>query len=226
MQALTLERLIEDCREELDDAVEPYLWSDKLLTRYLNEAVAEAAIRTRCIVETGQPLISQIEVKAGQASYTLHPSVVVVRQALLASEPREPLVRTESQALDGHRCDWRTETGTPRYFLRDQMSRLVRLVPAPIKDDTLVLTLWRTPADVEEMEDPLDEPAIDSNYHGHLIRWACFRALNKRDVEQQSTNDADRNLAMFEQFYGARPTMRQLQALQIDPVTGNAAVWF
>lgn len=71
MEARTLSQLIEECREELDDDVAPYLWSDAVLTRHLNEAVEEACIRARLLVESGRPEICHINLEPGRADYTL-----------------------------------------------------------------------------------------------------------------------------------------------------------
>lgn len=221
-----LGQLREDCREELDDEVAPYLFTDAYLNKRLNEAVEEAAIRARLLVESNRADICHIELEAGRAQYTLHESIMVIRRAVLASDRSEPLCRTTTAALDGHRCKWRDETGTPEYLVRDQQARTFYVSPIPTKADTLQLTVWRTPTDDELMEADDDEPCIDQSYHDKLMHWACFRALSKRDVEQNSTKDADRHLAMFEAAFGARPSATQLQSLAIDPVTGTAAVWF
>lgn len=221
-----LGQLIEDCREELDDEVAPYLWDDTYLTKRLNEAVEEAAVRARLLVESSRADICQVALVAGQAQYTLHPSVVVIRRAVLASDRSDPLCRTTTAALDGHRCRWRAEAGTPEFLVRDQQSRTFFVSPVPTQDDVLHLTVWRRPTDDELMEDSSDEPCIDEAHHDKLMHWACFRALSKRDSEQNSSKDAERHQFEFETAFGPRPTAAQLQVLATDPVTGTRAVWF
>ena len=224
-----LAQLIVDCREELDDEIAPHLWSDEYLTKRLNDAVQEAALRARLLVESDRNDICRIAVTAGRAEYTLHPSVVVVRRASLASDRSNPLIRTTTAALDGwDRCSntWRTDTGTPEYIVRDAQSRKITLVPIPTEDTFLHLTVWRNPAEDEVMEDDTDEPAIDAMYHDKLFHWAVFRALTRRDTEQNSTKDADRHLTEFETVFGPRPTAAQLQVLSTDPVTSTAPHYF
>ncbi|MGH8025997.1 MAG: DUF6682 family protein [Pseudoxanthomonas sp.] len=221
-----LGQLIEDCREELEDEVAPYLWTDEYLTKRLNEAVEEAAIRARLLVESDREDICQITLVPDQAQYTLHESVLVIRRAVLASDRSEPICRTTTAALDGHRCRWREETGTPEFLVRDQQARTITIAPIPTAADVLHLTVWRLPTDDELMEDDGDEPCIEQTYHDKLMHWACFRALSRRDMEQQSTKDADRHLSIFEAVFGERPTAAHLQSLAIDPVTGTAPVWF
>lgn len=221
-----LGQILEDAREELDDEVAPYLWSDPVLTKRANEAVYEAALRTRCMVETERDDICQIQLVAGQASYDLHPSIVVIRRAVLASDRSEPLCRTTTAALDGHCSSWATETGKPEFLVRDGQSRRLTVSPIPTEDEILYLTVWRTPTDDELMEDESDTPAIDPLFHDNLWHWVVFRALTRRDTEQANTKDADRHLAEFETAYGPRPTAAQLQALAIDPITGTEPMFF
>lgn len=226
MEPRTLSQLIEECREELDDGVAPYLWSDDALTRHLNEAVEEACVRARLLVESSRPDICQIALEPGLAEYPLHPTIYVIRRAVLAGQPADPLLRTTSAVLDGMRCHWRTEQGLPEYLVRDRQARQITVSPVPAEAGVLQLTVWRMPDASEALEDGDDEPIIDAIHHRKLVHWACWRALNKRDSEQRSTSDADRHLTLFESYFGDRPTARALQQLATDPSTGSQAVWF
>lgn len=226
MEPQSLRQLLDDCREELDDTVAPHLWGDELLIRYLNEAVEEACIRARLLVESRRTNICSVALKAGQADYTLHPSIYVIRRAVLEDRQGEPLLRTTSAVLDGCREQWRTEQGRPRYLVRDRQAREISLSPVPAEDGALLLTVWRMPEAGEVMEDDGDEPVIDAIHHRKLVHWACHRAFNKRDVERYSSQDADRQVGMFIDYFGDRPTARALQQLAIDPVSGTPPVWF
>jgi hypothetical protein len=226
VEALTLERLLADTREELDDEVAPYLYGDDKLIKYLNEAVHEAALRTRCLVESERDDMCVITLQPGIATYELHPSVVVIRRAYLDSAPDRHLTRTTSAHLQRHHCEWRTERGEPRFLVRDRQARKITLSPIPEVAGTLRLELWRVPTEEEVMESGDDEPAGGPIYQHELFRWACFRAFNKKDSEQNDTTLADRNLALFEAAFGHRPSATDLQNLQIDQLTGTAPAWF
>ncbi len=226
MEARTLRQLIDDCREELDDDVEPYLWPDELLTKHLNEAVEEACIRARLLVESSRADICRVPLVPGKAEYALHPSIVVIRRAVLADGHGEPLKRTTSTALDGVCRSWRTEAGPPEYLVRDQQARTIALSPIPDAATDLLLTVWRVPAADELMEQDDDEPVIDAMHHRKLLHWACARAYMKKDVERSSPEDAALQMAVFEDYFGQRPTARALQQLSIDPATGTQPNWF
>ncbi len=226
MEARTLRQLIEDCREDLDDAVKPYLWSDELLTKHLNEAVEEACLRARLLVESSRADICRVVLEPGRAEYPLHPSVIVIRRAVLAGGERNPLRRTTSSALDGVCRNWRSESGAPEYVVRDGQSRAITLAPAPSDVGELFLTVWRGPAADEMLELDDDEPVIDIIHHRKLIHWACGRAFLKKDVERYSPQEAALQMQVFEDYFGARPTARSLQQLAIDAVTGTQPDWF
>ncbi len=227
MEARTLRQLIEDCREDLDDEVGPFLWSDELLTKHLNEAVEEACIRARLLVESSRADICRIALQPGRAEYPLHPSIIVIRRAVLVADGQaRPLARTTSAALDGHCRDWRVEQGRPEYLVRDRQTRSIALSPIPSEPSELLLTVWRTPAADEVMEGDDDEPVIDSIHHRKLIHWACARAFMKKDVERSSPQEAAMQMGVFEEYFGPRPTARALQELSIDPVTGTQPNWF
>ncbi|MDN5539966.1 MAG: hypothetical protein L0H08_23745, partial [Comamonas sp.] len=72
---MNLEDLIASFREDSSDEVEPYLWGDDTVTRWLNEAQDEAAVRGRLLLDDSTPAVTTIAVSAGQASYQLHAKV-------------------------------------------------------------------------------------------------------------------------------------------------------
>jgi hypothetical protein len=72
---MNLEDLIASFREDSTDKLEPYLWEDETVTRWLNEAQDEAAVRGRLLLDDSTPAVTTIAVSAGQASYQLHAKV-------------------------------------------------------------------------------------------------------------------------------------------------------
>ncbi len=226
MEARTLRQLIDDCREELDDAAAPYLYQDEVLIRHLNEAVEEACVRARLLLESNRPDICRIQLKPGRADYPLHPAIYVIRRATLADGGREPLCRTTSVALDGVCRDWRGESGTPQFLLRDRQARQISVAPIPEAEQELTLTVWRLPSADEALETDDDEPVIDPIHHRKLIHWCCWRAFAKKDSEKDDMSRASLHLQIFEDYFGERPTARALQQLSIDPVTGTSPHWF
>lgn len=228
MEARTLAQLEADVREELDDALAPFLWSSDRIRQLLNEAVAEANLRARLITDSATPTVCRIELVPGQSEYDLDRSIIVIRRAVLASQPQCALTRTKSYVLDRCSPGWRTHKGRPEYLVRDQRNLLI-LSPAPTIADQLQLTVWRNPLESEQMEGDADDPSdagIEAIWHSKLVHWACFRALSKTDAEAETPSGARMHYEMFEAAFGPRPTASQLEQLSIDPVTGTEAVWF
>jgi hypothetical protein len=226
MEPRTLLQLEGDCREELDDQSTPPLWSQERLFQLLNEAVAEANLRARLIVDKRSGL-TRIQLEPGVSEYRLHPSIIVIRRASLASQPSDRLIRTNSNALDAACARWREATGRPEYVLRETRNLLL-VSPTPTAADTLQLEVWRNPTESEllEGEDDPTMAGVEAVWHSKLVHWACFRALSKRDVEAQSNADAERHYNLFEAAFGPRPTAAQLERLALDAVTGTTPHFF
>lgn len=223
----TLQQLLRDLRDDLDDDVAPYHYSDKKLTRWLNQAVEEAAVRGRMLLESNRADICKIALQAGTADYALHPCAWIIRRAVLDGDLSDPLYRTTTHDMDrrGGRS-WRTQTGTPQCLIRDQQAGRILLFPIPDRDSILHLTVIRTPDESEQLEQLDDEPVIDPIHHRGLINWALWRAYSVKDSEQLDPSAAQANLALFEQAFGRRPSADQIRHLAIDAGPGVVEHWF
>lgn len=226
---MDLPRLLELSRVELDDIIEPYFWSDEDLVRHLNEAVRQAAVRARLLVESQLPMCT-IALEAGEALYELDRAIIVVRRAVLASRPSEPLARTTTAALDRSSTTWLADTGSPRAIVVDQQGagRVLRVTPVPTAADTLQLTVLRYPTVEEQLSvgDDGAEPPISEEHHEALIHWVCHRAFRIPDQELQDVARANDHYGQFEAHFGPMPTAAQLQELAIDRTSGTEPVWF
>lgn len=227
---MKLAELLEDLRDQVDDEIAPYLWTDAKLVRYLNEAVDEAAVRARLLVESLEPSVCRVLLQPGVQQYPLHEKIILIRRGVLESELDRPLIRTNTALLDRHRYTWRTDRGAPRFLVNDQQGAGKRLLvtPVPTQADTLHLTVVRYALESEQLtaSDLNGVPVLDPSYHAKLIHWAAYRALNQRDVDLQAKADAADELALFEREFGSKPDAQSLQQLAIDPITGTEPVWF
>lgn len=229
MEAKVLQQLLADAREELNDAAEPPLWKSERLTSLYNEAIFEANRRMRCIVDDSSETACRIPLVVGQAEYSLHPSVIVVRRAALASDRSVPLLRWPQAAMDRECSWWRSMTGRPRHLVRPTVKNKIILSPVPEQADVLELEVWRDPFDGELMtglQDSPEDAGIDPAHHSKLVHWVCFRAFLKHDAEAEIPPQAKIHLDAFEAYFGPRPSAQELQQLGIDPVSGVAATWF
>jgi len=218
-------------RTRVDDTAAGQLWDDGYVNDLLNEAVQEANLRARLLVDQTTDAVTLINVVAGTAKYQLNPSIIVLRRAefqlTTGSMPPRVLERKSYDELDRRWPYWRSLTGTiPVNVIQDFDEHALTLSPVPECDGTLRLTVWRHPLDIEVMDTDADEPAIPVQYHRRLIEWAAYQAYSNKDVEKYDPNSADRALAMFTKEYGERPTVAQLRRLAVDHVDEAESYFF
>lgn len=228
---MNLESLLGRVRNDLDDIAEPYLYSDEVLTGYLNTAVLEAAIRARLLKDDDitNPDLCLIPVVAGQADYTIDPLVYVVRHAFIKGASHK-LTRITTRSLDKVEPGWDmrpdTERGDPCYLIMDISQRLVRLFPKPQAAGELCLRIWRKPLDEERMESGEDEPCIAIADHESLKDWALHEAYLVKDSELYDPDRSATHLGLFERKFGQRPSENELARWYDNPPTKHRAHFF
>jgi len=141
-------------REDLDDLVSPYLWSEQQVAQYFTEAQKLFAKRTDLLMDSSTASIVQLAVTANQPYVSLSPLVTKIRRAQLASQGTK-LHITNFDDLDATTdipdyglqtmLDWTTATGTPRLLVADMDQSKARLVPIPTQDDTINISVFRMP---------------------------------------------------------------------------------
>lgn len=201
-------------RELLNDVVQPTLWSDEQLNRYLNNAVREACLRARLLKDDADslPRLCRFSVTAGQPFIKLAPEVLVVRSGALDSEALK-LWAVTSDSLDRYLPMWESrymQPGTPGFMVMDLAQKTLRLVPTPTASDTLRLRVWRAPLEKELMVQDGDEPVIQLPDIEELKHWAAHEAYLKKDGESADANRAATHLALFEQRFGSRPSLHEM----------------
>lgn len=202
---MTLEQLLERTRNLADDVVEggAELWSDDILTAYLNEAQVEACIRAKLIEEIGTARC-EIALVDGQRIYPLDPLVLDVMAARIRSCHKD----LDRAAIENVRFA-RNLGGRPAAYaiMGDATSaegiKLVFDRPAPTDTtDILDLHIHRRP--LEPMEDPGDEPEIGLVHHDALPYWALHLAFLHRDTDAEDPQRAADMAARFTARFGIR----------------------
>lgn len=202
-------------RDRVDDAAQPYLWSDAEVIGFLNEAVSEAAIRAQLIRDSTTTAVVQVAIVAATHTYALHASILDVHRAKLALAST-PLETVSTEKMDADWPGWELASGTPRYLVLDTSGATfsARLAPIPAANDTLHLIVHRLP--IEPMGSDDDAPEIPAREHYRLIDWACRCAYLKQDAETFDQQRADRYEAAFIASFGLRQdaNVRRKQANQ------------
>ena len=178
-------------REETMDEQLPYLWSDSLILRYLDEAQTEFCRRTEGI-EDSTSSICTINVPAGADSVAISPKILKVRVAVLADTGRS----LEISSIEAER-------GRPRVFARDPHTIVLKLnsskallIPAAARPVTIKLDVMRLP--LNRIESPGDETEVGDLYDVTLMHYALHRAYSRPDPETMDSVRADFFLQSFE----------------------------
>ena len=202
---MTLEQLLARTRNLADDIVAggAELWTDEILTEYLNEAEVEACIRAKLIEEIGT-VRCELALVEDQRIYDLDPLVLGVMAARIRGESCD----LDRAAIENVRFA-RNFGGRPRaYALMGDASdaagiKLVfdRVAP-PDTTDILDLHIHRRP--LEPMEDPADEPEIGVVHHDALPYWALHLAFLHRDTDAEDPQRSADMAARFTARFGVR----------------------
>lgn len=202
---MTLAELMARHRTLTTDDVGPdYFVSDSLLISFLNEAVAEAAIRGRLLHESADQTICRIIVVAGTTVYPLHASLYELDHVSFLPDgeaQRRPVKQTSQEWLDANVQDWRDAVGDPEYLIQNDTT--VRLIPRPERDGALLLEGYRTPK--VPMAAPADTPEINGIHHPRLVDWSQFRHFSILDSEMYNPVRAEAFEAAFTAYFGHRP---------------------
>ena len=223
---MTGRELIAHMRESvLDDEVEPYLWQDKELLRYLNYAEVQACRRAQLIIDgttandsgtaatagtLGQKPLCNLDIVADQATYNLSPKILQVKRCQLQSMTYPLIGPVSYSELDENISGWFGTSGTvstagsggnPSYFLNEPGSTIT-FVRAPSTTDTAFLVVSRLPLIPFTLS---TSPEIPESYHEGLTHWAANLAYLKMDSDTLNINLAKLHESMFITQFGELP---------------------
>lgn len=214
---MNLKELRAACRQMLDDAVEPYLWSDETINRFLNNAVREVCLRARMLRADprSSPDLCQITVDPSAGGrFLVDPSIIAIRSGSLA-DGAHPLWAVSSRDMDDREPGWdagRVEEGTPYYMVVDLEQKGVQLWPVPPSGTgvTVLLRAWRVPVTTELMKLDEDEPVVVLPDPEELKHWVAHEAYLIKDNDAYDPASSERHLGYFEQRFGRRPDFHQM----------------
>ena len=113
---MTLQQVIDEARDTLDDKVSPYLWSDEDLTRYANRAQERLCEEAYLITDSSTVAVCTLNLQSGVQNYTKHPGIVSVSEIWLPALSR-PVAKKTRAWLESNYTSWRAvPAGAPIYF--------------------------------------------------------------------------------------------------------------
>ena len=214
---MNLEELIASFREDAMDKTEPYLWGDESVTRWLNEAQDEAAIRGRLLLDDSTPAVTTIAVEAAQASYQLHAKVYEIAhlQWVPSAAPHraQAVNLVTREWLDRNHPDWRVRFEWDALYAI-QTEGALRMVPTPREDGVLTLEAYRLP--MKAMANDTDKPEIHAASHAYLVYWALHKAFSQPDSDGFDPQRGKTAEAAFTGYFGMRPDSDLRRATRQD----------
>ncbi len=194
---MNLGDLIANFRVDERDTAAPYNWPDEDLTRWFNESVEEAAIRSSLLRET-----LSLSLIPADFEISLPARIIEVRTArIVEGSSTYWLKPTDRYEQDRLASDWRDTTGRPTAFIHDDSAITLNRIVEAAAD--LKLECYRVP--VNQMADDSDEPEISAAHHRRLDGWVRYRAYMVPDSDFGDKKRAEQGLADFEDYFGRRP---------------------
>lgn len=214
MSAMTLQQLIDVCREISDDKKGPnYRVSDSLYMRFANDAVLEHCERALSLYDESSAFCT-VSQTAPNAAVTLDASIIAPQWVAWNGVALDQATDQEMDLM-ALGANWRTATGVPARWLRHQQA--VRLQPAPALSGTVTLGVFRRPTVAEEITTLAGTPVIPAHRHMDLTYWMLYRALAEGDPDQRDEKVSLQQLALFEARVGKRRTARADRLAQDAP---------
>jgi len=171
-------------RLEVDDAAEPFLWSDMEFGYYLNDAQDVHIRLTGGIADRTSPL-TKVIYKAGDQFVKYDPRILHIKGAW--DEANQVLTIKNIDNFERGLDDGRT--GPIQFLITDVEEGKVQLYPIPAAAGWIKLYVYRRPLqDITAQSEALEVPA---QFHLNLLNWVKYKAYLKQDVETFNTSRAD-----------------------------------
>ncbi|MEG2049854.1 MAG: hypothetical protein RR100_23630, partial [Comamonas sp.] len=202
-------------------------WENEAVTRWLNEAQDEAAVRGRLLLDDSTPAITTIAVQEGKASYQLHPKVYEIAhlhwKPSAAAQRGKQVNLVTREWLDRKHPNWRVRLDCDSMYAI-QTEGALRLVPTPSEAGVLALEAYRLP--LKPMVSDADKPEIHAASHAYLVYWALHRAFSQPDADGFDPQRAATAEAAFTGYFGKRPDADLRRSTRHDEPQVNVAYIF
>jgi hypothetical protein len=189
---MTTTELLALFRSEVFDLELPYLWSDELIYRYIDDAQKQFCRDTNGIADARS---FKINVVAGTEWYKYDTKILKLRDAInqVTGLPM-PIVSVEKMHENSMRFDG--TLGTTRALISGLEENTLRTWPVPNEPMTIELRTFRLPEDVVAG----DDLEIPTQHHQHLLHWVKHRAYSVQDTEAFDKGAADRYRALHDRY--------------------------
>lgn len=192
--SFTVVELIQDFRRQVDDLVEPYLWSDEEIRDYFDEAEDDFCERTNALYDQ-----LNFDYVAGQEWLSLPSYITDIRAAADGNyrvvavrnrAPWEEAIGRDDYGIHFNANDWPLVTGpTVIALITDLRLDQVRLYPIPSVNGSIILDVYRRP--VVSLAERPELEVTDRKQQRVIFTEACALAYGKHDAEAYNPKMAE-----------------------------------
>ena len=206
--AFTNDQLLEFFRRDMDDEVEPQLWSDDNILDYLDEAQAEFCELVDVLAADITIAYTATDVATAGGYVDIPHEITRVRSAELLGVRKYLILANQEEfednpqrfvdndyGLDARNSEWKDDTGEPRALITDMVSKQVRLYPIPTTDDTISMRVFR-----KATTSPLDGDDLEVTDNQHL-RAILIKARSLAFLKQDSETYEPQESEKLEQIF-------------------------
>lgn len=181
-------------RIDMDDLVEPFLWSDGEIATYMDDAQKMFCRLTGGLRDASSTLCS-VDLDAGEAFTSIDSRILkIVRLQRDSDGKRLDLVNFENVDAAGIRLD--NQTGPVEAAVIGMEENKLRWVRIPAVNDSVSMVIERLPLNTIEADfkKPLE---IEEQHHLHLLLGMAALAYGKQDSDTYNANKSADKQARF-----------------------------
>lgn len=200
---MTPVQLVAQFRSQMNDTVDPFLWSDDDAYGYADDAQKMFCRLTDGISDATTPAVCFIATPQGTDWIPLHPSILKIRGASLASDGRE-LEVINYEDMVGRSLRFTAQQAYLRTLVVGMEENKARALKPVAADDAINLMVFRLPlATIVVPPVPDATPQafeIAEQHHLHLLDWMKHLAFLKQDAECFNRSKASEHEQYFRSY--------------------------
>lgn len=190
---MTPTALRDQFRNFVSDKIPPFLWSDSEIFFYMDQAQKMFCRMTEGLYDSTSSQATEVAVTANQPFSSLHPSILVIRQAIRADGKPLQIVNYNDFRVK-NQLDT-TLISDIEYMVLGEQENLCRWYPIPSADTTVKLHVQRLPLETITEISPSFE--IPQHHVFSLMFYMAYMAYNKQEAD---AFNPDMSSKMFKEF--------------------------
>ena len=194
--------LLRTFRCDVVDDVEPYLWSNREVYQYINDAYFMFVREMGGIADATTPEVVDLVASTGVATTPIHESILRFRTARNTTL-KQPITIINIQDTDDfvtddygllHREFDSTEQGRPTHMIIGEEDGYVRWMQVPDADYNVKVVVERLPL-IPITRERQRFTGVREEHHYHLLKWVRHLAYRKQDADTFNLvkSDQERN---------------------------------